>query len=105
MAEQIIPLTSEDGNYSFDVKLGDSIFNFTIYYNTRSETWVISLYDSELEPIFQGLNLVLGYEYLYNINNENKPYGFLFLINIENENEEPTRDNLGTDCLLVFIDG
>lgn len=105
MAVNIIPLTSDEGNYEFNAKLDDSIFNFKIYYNTRSETWTISMYDSEFSPIFQGLNLVLGYDYFYGIDNDALPDGYLFLINIENENEAPTRDNLGTDCLLVYIDG
>lgn len=99
-----LPISSDEGYYSFDVELEGEIYIFYLRYNNRAEKWVISMYDSNEDPIFQGLYLVLGYDYFNSFYDSRLPSGNLVLVNIESANEEPTRDNLGTNCKLLYYE-
>ena len=105
MTYTLLPVHSDSGNYKFTTELSDTRYIFEIIYNNRAGRWALSMYESDGTAIFQGLYLVLGVDYFALFLNDALPYGALQLINTKAEFTEPTRNNLGTDCILVFDDG
>ena len=99
-----LPLYIDEGQYNYDMELSGEVFTFFFYFNNRSEKWVISMYDSNGDPIFQGLNLVLGYDYFNSFSDSRLPNGNLVLISMVDNYEEPTRENLDQNFRLTYYE-
>ena len=104
MARLTMPVNSDNSHYDFFIDLEDITYNFEFKYNTRMDRWIMNISDSDLNPIIQGMALVLGLEYLSLYTTDRKPPGQLILFNFENEFVECGRNDLGNSCKLIYIE-
>ncbi len=105
MATREIPLNSDIAAFDFKLDLDNRPFTFDIKFNTRMSVWFLSILDDAGVvllgdiPLFPKLPLIDKYQH-----DARLPQGVLFLINLVSEDENPTRDNLGTDVVLLYED-
>ena len=95
-----LPLTSDPAQ-GFTCQLGDAKFYFETSYNSRSETWVLSLSDDATgTQIFTGVPLVIGVDLLdpYNL-----PYGALIAKDKTGQGLEAGADDLGSRVALYWV--
>lgn len=97
-----IPVDSLRPNYSFKIDLEGVTYTLSFRYNTRDIIWTMDIADEGGTIILSGIPLVLGTILLERFPNSNIPPGDLFVLNLEDENAEATRDNFGTDVLLMY---
>ncbi|OAJ35360.1 phage baseplate plug family protein [Piscirickettsia salmonis] len=102
MAE-IIRLNSTYSNYTETVSLEGTAYIFTMRWNTRDETWRISIADTDGNAILSGLKLLPYSPLVQRYKLTNFITGELIGINTANQYEPPTRNNLGTDFKLFYL--
>lgn len=99
--QEIIPLDPNLSIYDFEVDLKGKIYKFDIEWNTRSEFWSISLFDSSDNLIAQGVPQT-NYPLFMTNTNPNFPDGILWVIDTSGKNQDINRTNFGNEILLVF---
>lgn len=97
-----IPL-KQFANNSFPVTLDGENFIFTTIWNSRGETWRLSVKDSTGNPIVLGLtmfpNQILNAPYFYN----KTPKGLLIVESKTASTIRPTFESLGTSVKLLYV--
>lgn len=84
--------------------LGGEPFSLNANWNIRDETWDISLFTSEGDPLIVGRKLVLNTNVLQQVHVESAPKGVLLVTPVSDKTTTITRDNMGIDVELVFIE-
>jgi hypothetical protein len=84
---------------------------FEVYwaFNTRTESWTISLSaigDAEEEPtpVLNGAKLFIGYDLLRRCRHEKRPPGELYVISADGTRLHPGRDDLGVRCNVIYLE-
>jgi len=98
--------TETDGSahYWLEQLLDGETFHLKFDWNSRSESWYLSLYDEDKEPIkgFIGERLAAGSVVGVTSRDEKQPAGFLYVNSPSNV--EATLTTLGTDVELIYIE-
>lgn len=102
MALVKLPVDSLRPNYSFKIDLEGVTYTLSFRYNTRDVIWAMDVADEGGVIILSGIPLVLGTILLERFPDSNIPPGDFFVLNLEDETAEATRDNFGTDVLLMY---
>lgn len=85
----VIP-TRGFANYEQFVSILEATYLFRFRFNTREETWWLSILDSERTPIVQGIKIVPGINLLEAYSyNEKLPRVALFVSVVEGEGDGP----------------
>lgn len=92
MADVTIPLYNDTTNYSVSVQLNDVTYTLSFRYNTRMDTWILSIGDISDSPILGGVPLLTGPALLDQFLSYNIPPGALVIFNTEDNNIQPTLD-------------
>ena len=79
-------------------------FSLIANWNIRDETWDVSLFTSEGDPLIVGRKLVLNTNVLQQVQAEEAPKGVLLVVPVSDKTTAITRDNMGIDVELVFIE-
>ncbi|ODN41182.1 phage baseplate plug family protein [Piscirickettsia litoralis] len=98
-----IPLSSKLPNYTQTTSLEGTAYKFDVRWNTRDETWRISIADTDGNAILSGLKLLPYSPLIQRYKLTNFISGELVGINTANQYEPPTRNNLGTDFKLFYL--
>lgn len=99
----VIPFSTELSNFSQQITLDNSIFRFDFLWNSRGEQWNLSVLDVDLNPLVEGIKLVLGYPLFDQWVDRGLPPGELFAIDTTGDEIKITRTNLGTIVELIYI--
>jgi len=102
MADITIPLNSDVPKYRLKTTLEDTEYTFVIRYNQRKDIWIMSLLDSNEDPIIYGQPILLGQLFFDYLVDERLPPGNLFAFNAENFSAEANRNTLGTEVLMIY---
>ena len=97
-----LPVDSLRANYSFKIDLEGTTYTFSFRYNTRDSVWIMDIADEGENIILSGIPLLLGTLLFERFPNSNIPLGDFFVLSLEDSTSEATRDNLGTDVLLMY---
>lgn len=93
-----------DSYWEQRVILGEEPFSLISNWNIRDETWDVSLFTSEGDPLIVGRKLVLNTNVLEQVQLEASPKGVLLVVPVSDKTTNITRDNMGVDVELVFIE-
>jgi len=104
MAIYEIPTFSDSSAYVETINIDGIFYHFHFIWNTRDESWNLSISLVDGTSIIMGRKLVTNYEMLQNAIVENQPIGFLILIDQNGGNDSATRNSLGTEHRLYYLD-
>ena len=95
----------QDASWEQRLLLGSSLYVLQASWNTRDESWNVSLYTNENVPLLEGKRVNINIDLLAQVSNINKPDGLLMVVPIAKEKgvEVITRDNMGTEVEVIFI--
>ena len=95
----------QDASWEQKILLDNSLYILQATWNTRDESWNVSLYTNENVPLFEGKRLNINVDLLAQVTDINKPNGYLMVVPIAKEKgvEIITRDNMGIEVELIFI--
>lgn len=102
MALKQLPVNSDGGNYEFKTELDGVKYTLSFRFNTRLSQWIMDMATSDGTILLAGIPLLLGIDLLARFQSADIPQGNLFLINLESEYSECGRNDLGTNCLLMY---
>ena len=102
MAYLEIAIDNAEKNQTFQVNLDGNEYIFELIYNNRANRWAFGIADKNNNWLFRGLFLVMGIDYLGLINDARLPAGKLFMANLSDTWAEPTGDNLGVTCKMIY---
>lgn len=94
-----IPFPNQFADFKQDVLLDDIAYRFRIRYNTRADSWHLTVADLDDVVLIAGIKLVENWELLTDFPDRGLPVGVLMVIKTVPEPEEPRpdRDNIGQD--------
>jgi hypothetical protein len=84
--------------------LGGEPFNLTANWNVRDESWNVYLYTGAGEPLIVGRKLVLNTNILAQVQSSLVPKGQLIVVAVSKKTTEITRNNMGIDVELMFLE-
>jgi hypothetical protein len=105
MALQVLPLDSDDANYTVDVPLAGSLYRFALFFNTRMGLWTMDIFMLDDTPLVSSIALVADWEIACQFTDLRLPPGFLYCVDTSGAGADPGRDDLGSRVIVVFDDG
>lgn len=101
MSVLIIPVDAVSAYYTFETRLEDNSYRFTLRWNQTSETWYADVEGLTNDVLLLGLPLIVGVDLL-------SPFailelGSLYVYDAESREENPSRDSLGDRHKLIHI--
>lgn len=101
MTASTIPVDAVSAYYSFETRLDDNSYRFTLRWNQTSETWHADIEGLTNDVKLLGLPLIVGGDLL-------APYailelGSLYVYDAESKEENPTRESLGDRHQIIHI--
>ncbi len=100
---QVINWAPEESFFTQNVLMGDRPFVMSASWNTRDETWAISISTNEGEPLVTNRRLIINTDVLDGVHSENKPQGYLMVTPVTPIVVPITQSNMGIDILLIFV--
>lgn len=86
-----------------EVILGDVTLTLELTWNTRNEAWHISILDIDEEPILEGIKITDQVSVTKRYTSDRLPEGNIWCGKANPKATGITRDNLGTDYLLIYL--
>jgi len=103
MAIRELPLDSTISSFTQKMDLDGRPFTFRFRFNDRTDRWGFDISDDAGTVLIAGIPLFVKQLLIDRYqSNPALPQGSLFAINQVNPDDPPTRDNLGTDVLLLY---
>lgn len=106
MAYIEIPLRNDVYFYSEKILLEGILYTFEFRFNSRQSVWYMDIGDAagikKIIGIPMFINFPLTNNYIGII--EGVPPGQILLIDETNQNKLPTRDNMGIDMKLIYVE-
>lgn len=84
------------------VILSNREYDISMAYNSRDESWYLSLVFDNQE-ILRGKRVLIDTDLLYGVNDVNRPQGLLYATSMTDGVEELNRDNVGSDIELIYV--
>jgi hypothetical protein len=78
-------------------------YAFAWLWNERESTWYVSIADSEGDPIVSGVRVVLNADLIGRTTDSRLPDGKILVKDITGATDEPDRDTLGQNVLVVYV--
>lgn len=95
---------SELTNYKFQTNLDGAVFDLQLFWNNRSQSWFLSLYDAQGAAIFEGKKVVAGASFLDRIQNDDAPAGTLLAFDTTGAGHKPGLQELGRRVKLFYVE-
>ncbi len=106
MAVVTIPTNTDIADQEVTVEIADTTLILRIKWNTRAERWYLSVSDEQESPIFSGVALVRGINYLNLFTDSRLPQvGFLGIIATSRTSGECGRNDLGKGFNIIYDNG
>ena len=104
MTTLVMPIDSDDFSYDFQINLENVIYTLDFDYNTRSEQWRVSVFDSSGENLLLGaIPILTDIPILYPFRNtEGLPPGEFVALDETGQGRNASRDNFGTEIKLFY---
>ena len=100
-----IPLPQTDGQkFTFSASLSGVLYQFSFYFNERTQTWSFGIADSGGSDIALGLACRLNYDLLAFVSDSRTPPGLLMLTDTGGKFVPPGRNDLGARVKLIYDD-
>jgi hypothetical protein len=96
-----IPLTNELVSYIFEIALDNQTFKFDVYYNSRLNRWILSIFNLNNEPILCGIPLLVASPLIQRFRLKELEGEFI-LVNNKNPFEEVDRQGLQGAELIYY---
>jgi len=100
---QVINWPLEESFFTQDILLGDRPFIMSATWNTRDESWAISLSTTDNEILVTNRRIIINTDILDSVHSKNKPQGYLMAVPVTPIVVPITQSNMGIDILLIFI--
>lgn len=100
-----IPVRNDTPAFRFQMTLQDRIYTFNFRYNSRSGIWSMDIADQIEDPIFSGIPLLTEVLLLNGLVSPRRPLGDFVVIDESGKHLDPSRETLGKDVKLVYIEG
>jgi hypothetical protein len=99
-----LPIASLTANWSESVALDGVVYRLTFKWNTRSQSWSMTIAEDDGTPIVSGIKILPQISLLQRHKDERLPKGVLYAFDvIEGDNaERPTRTQLGNKLKLIY---
>lgn len=104
MAIEILQLSSDHENQEAEFQLDGETFRLLARWNARIDSWMLSLYDFEGEPIATGRRLTVGNFLFPWITSDSRPAGQLIALDTKDEDHDPGHDDLGSRVIVYYLD-
>ena len=105
MSVSSLPLATGLANYRFSVDLDGSDFRFHFIYNSRDESWYMTILDGNDNPLRSGIRVVSEWALIRLWRSLDAPLGEIISLSLGENDEPPDLDQLGVETLLTYIDG
>ena len=104
MAIEILQLDSNHEYQEAEFQLDGETFRLLSRYNARVDSWFLSLYDSDGNPIHTGRRVTVGNFLFPWLVSESRPGGQLMAVDSQDEDADPGHDDLGTRVDVFYFD-
>ncbi len=97
-----IPLRNDLDHYEFSVDLDGKAYLFEIFWNTRNETWHLTIKSDDTTVLVAGIPLLVNSNLLERFELASLPPGVLSLLEISGSNLDAEKSDLGVRCILIY---
>lgn len=104
MAVEILTLDSKHEYQKVEFPLDGETFRMTFRWNKRIDSWIVSLYEADDTPVAVGRRITVNNLLFPWLVTENRPAGQLIAIDTEDEDADPSHDDLGSRCIIAYLD-
>ena len=104
MAIEILTLDSEHEFQETEFQLDGETFRLLARYIARTDSWMLSLFDTAGDPIATGRRLTVGNFLVPWLTGRNRPAGQLIALDTTNRDEDPGEHDLGERVLVIYAD-
>lgn len=104
MAIEILQLNSDHEFYETEFQLDGETFRLVTRWNSRIDSWILSLYDFEGNPIHTGRRLTVGNFLFPWLSSQSRPAGQLMALDTKDEDHDPGHDDLGDRIIVYYLD-
>lgn len=102
MAILEIPVRSDLSSYEFVVELDRRNYLLGFRWNTRTSQWFMDISKTDGTAVLAGVPLLVGVELIDRFQSDDRPPGRMLVFDKSRSGDEPGRNNLGTDFLLLY---
>ncbi len=99
-----LPARTDLQHYDYQTDLEGAVYTLELYWDQRSECWLLSVYDAESNPIVSDRKVLLGSPLLGRGNRPSGPPGTMIAIDTTGANVEAGISDLGDRVQLVYLD-
>lgn len=104
MAIEILQLSSDHEYQEAEFQLDAETFKVVTRYNRRIDSWMLSLYDFEGNPVATGRRITVGNFLFPWLVTSARPGGQFIALDTQDEDADPGHDDLGTRVVLFYFD-
>lgn len=98
-----LPLRSDLPHFDFQCELDGSTYGFEFWWNSRSETWTMSIFDAEGVALVRGVRVVVGFPLASRSRDSGVPPGTFLAFDTSGKSEDPGLEDLGKRVLLLYF--
>lgn len=104
MTIEAIPLNSDNPYVKYKIDIDTLFYTLEFAYNVIIDTWSISIYTEDEDPIILGIPLLVNRPIITNIFDHIEALfdGEVFVINYADTNTEPGFEGFDEDCDLIY---
>ncbi len=103
VATLLLPATTTESAFNFQVQLEGVVYDFTFHWNTRDAHWYVDIADAEGNAIASGFKVVADWPLLKGIAQGARPPGEVVAFDSTGEGD-PTLEELGERVLLLYAE-
>jgi hypothetical protein len=104
MATWIVPTARDSRLYERVVELDGREYVLRFDWSARDESWYLSIYDQDEEPLALSLRMLTGHPILKGQTDPRLPPGQLFVVDTTGSDADPALGNFGAEVALVYED-
>lgn len=101
----VIPCRTDLTHYDMDVVLDGATFNLEFRWNTREQSWYVSLRAEDLTPLWLGKKVALGALIGARSRAAGRPPGFFVARDTSNSGAPPGQKELGSRVEFAYVTG
>jgi len=104
MAHFTLAARPEFQRFAYTVDLDGVVFGITHIWSEREQRWYMDLRDNDGSDLRMGLAMPANWPILRLMKQATRPGGEIVIVAIGDEPTDPTRDELGAEKPIVYID-
>lgn len=104
MAVTTLPTSTTDANYRFDVDLDGVVYRLAFKFNSRDDSWYVSIFDESDKLLRAGIRIVNETPLLWRWAEAVRPAGELIAVPQGAQTVPAELNQLGSEVLLTYLD-